>query len=156
MKKLLVRSGHSPRHRVRLTCEDKSRTLQSAQEECNINNIMANWKRTGIITHGQVTTGKYDDLADIPTDYHESMNQLLAAQDAFASLPATVRKKFNNDPGELLDNMSDPENRQLLIDAGLLNETADNGGEKDETEPEGTVGTAPAPPGATAPPLPMA
>ena len=37
------------------------------------------------------------------------------------SLPAAVRKKFNNDPSQLLDNLEDPATTKILGDAGLLN-----------------------------------
>lgn len=143
-RKILVRGGLSPRHRVRLKFEDKSRALQSAKDECDINNIMANWRRTGIITHGQIAEGKYEDLADVPTDYHESMNRIIEAQEAFASLPSSVRKQFNNDPAQLLDNISDPANRQILIDAGLLKADLEGGKKDAQPDPERTA-SPPAP-----------
>jgi len=146
-----ARGYFSPRHRVTLRCEDKSRTLQSAKDECDINNIMANWKRTGIITHGQVSDGKYEDLADVPTDYHESMNRIIAANEAFESLPSSVRKKFNNDPAQLLDNIEDPANRQILIDAGLLKKADSQEAKPDEKLPPGGPPGGPTKPDEKAP-----
>ena len=83
---------------VRLKCTDKTRTLQAPKKECDINNIMANWKRTGVISHGTHIPPKFEDLTAVPGDYHTSMNEILAADELFMALPSAVRKKFGNDP----------------------------------------------------------
>ena len=44
----------------------------------------------------------------------------MAADDAFMALPAAVRERFNNDPAELVDFVSDVNNRSEAIDLGLI------------------------------------
>jgi len=123
MVKPIIRTAYGGPYPVGLTFKDKSRAIQSAKDECDINTIMAKWQKTGLITHGQGQQGVYGDLVGVPVDYHESMNAILAAQDAFASLPSTVRKKFDNDPAEFLAKINLPENRELLVEMGLLKPT---------------------------------
>ena len=67
------------RKRVTLHCSDKTRTIQAAKKECDINEIMANWKRTGVISHGQTQVPVYDDLTVVAGDYHTATNEILAA-----------------------------------------------------------------------------
>ena len=47
-------------------------------------------------------------------------DMVLAADDAFMALPANVRERFNNDPAELVDFISDVANRSEAIDLGLI------------------------------------
>lgn len=139
------------RIRVMLTCKDKTRTIQSAKKECDINEIMANWKRTGVISHGQTQAPRYDDLTVVAGDYHTATNEILAADEAFMALPAAVRKSFHNNPGELLDNLEEPATLEILHDAGLLNP------EREKPKDEKLSPTAPErdpPPAAPAPPAP--
>lgn len=110
-----------PYERVRLQFTTKGPTLthQSMAAECDINNIMKKWEKTGILEHKNNFNGEYGDFTNVPIDYHESMNQVLAANDMFETLPAKIRKQFGNDPGQFLDFATDPENNQKMIDMGL-------------------------------------
>ena len=45
---------------------------------------------------------------------------VMAADDAFMALPANIRERFNNDPAELVDFVSDDRNRSEAIDLGLV------------------------------------
>lgn len=76
------------------------------------------------------------------TDYHTSLNLIKRAEGAFNAFPAHVREKFQNDPGQFLDFVSDPENedetRKLF---GVKPRTAQNLSTTDLAQPpaEGTV-----------------
>jgi len=105
--------------RVQLKCEDESLTHQSFKAECDIRNIMKKYKRTGLFTHITSSMPQYGDFTQVQ-DYQEAMNVVIAAQNAFEQLPAEVRKRFMNDPGELIDFCQNQENRDEMIKLGLI------------------------------------
>ena len=96
-----------------------SMTHQSFKKECDINNIMAKYQKTGLVNHVSTHQGDYSDLTDVPT-YHDAMNKIISANNAFSTLPSSIRKKFNNDPAEFLDFVSNPENETEMQSMGLL------------------------------------
>lgn len=95
-----------------------SRTKQSFKDECDINNILGNYERTGFISHVKENQGRYEDVSS-GTDYREGLNVVLEAERMFMELPAPVRSKFENDPGKFLDFVSDPKNVKSMIDLGI-------------------------------------
>ena len=62
--------------------------------------------------------GRYDDLPS-EIDYHDGMNTLLAANDAFNSLTSKIRRRFNNDPAEFLDFVLNEDNLEEINSLGL-------------------------------------
>ncbi len=113
-----------------------SRAKQSFKQECDINQIMKKFKKTGLITHTNTHKGNYGDFIGA-TDYHNSLNQIHAAQDAFATVPSEIRAKFDNDAGLFLDFVQDPENRDEMIEMGLALKDATNVATP-STQPAGT------------------
>lgn len=109
----------TPRRRVPTYCSGELVTKQSHKAECDINNILSQFKQTGIITHISNQPPVYADLPD-SLDYQQSMNTIISADDAFARLPSVVRRYFNNSPEELLLALSDPAMRPKLIELGVL------------------------------------
>lgn len=111
------------------------RVKQSFKDECDINNILAQYRQTGMIRHVQANAalGVYADLPDA-LDFQESMNLVLAAEQSFMSLPAKVRDRFQNNPAEFLAFMSDPGNVDEMIKLGLAvkRPQAQAGGEASE------------------------
>lgn len=92
---------------------------QSFKEECNINTIMAKYKSTGLITHVKDVQGAYGDFTSVQ-DYQLSLNQVIEAQAAFDLLPAAVRKRFGNQPTQLMAFLDDPANRDEAVKLGLV------------------------------------
>ncbi len=95
-----------------------SLTHQSMAADCDINNIMKRFEKTGVIDHVR-EHGDYGDFLEA-TDYHTSMLKVLEAQEMFAALPAAVRAKFENDPGQFLSFVHEPSNRREMAEMGLL------------------------------------
>lgn len=97
-----------------------SMTKQSFVEQCDINNILADYKISGQIRHinEKASTGIYADLPS-SIDFQESMNLVIAGEAAFATLPSQIRARFGNDPAQFLDFMSDPSNQDEAIKLGL-------------------------------------
>lgn len=91
------------RRRVQFNCTGPTRTRGSFQDECDVNAIMRRFERTGVIDHFNAHRGDYGDFTGAPADYHSALNQVIAAQDMFMSLPSGIRRQFRNDPGEFLE-----------------------------------------------------
>lgn len=96
-----------------------SMAKQSFRDECNINNIMKKFERTGMIDHVRSVEGSYGDFTDAPVDYQTAVNIVIAADNMFSSVPAKVRARFNNDPGEFLKFVEDPANIEECRSLGL-------------------------------------
>lgn len=112
-------SFYRPHNRVTLDCGDELMTKQSFKAECDINNILRQYSKTGVITHVQSSRPTYGDLPD-SIDYQQSMNTLLQADAAFAGLPASVRSRFGNDPAAFLAALTDPTQRTYLTEVGVF------------------------------------
>lgn len=95
------------------------RTQQSFKDDCDINLIMKRFERTGMLDHLNQFEGSYGDFTDVPTSYHDAVNQVLAAQDMFMTVPARVRAMFDNDPGKFLAFVDDPANAEKMVELGL-------------------------------------
>lgn len=109
--------------RVTLDCGDELVTKQEHKAECDINNILRQYQRTGIITHVQAARGTYTDLPDA-LDFQEAMDTIIRAEAAFDGLPSKVRSHFLNDPTRFLAAFTDPAQAETLRAFGLLNPTA--------------------------------
>lgn len=113
------RSFFHPHSRVHPPSGGPMMTVQSAKAECDINNILSQYRRTGILTHVTASRPTYEDLPS-DLDYQASMNMLLEAQAAFQGLPAKVRDHFGNDPTRLLIALRDPDQADKLREFGIL------------------------------------
>jgi hypothetical protein len=104
-----------------LHCEDASLAQQHFKDECDINNILRQFNITGLLPEGALTP-RYGDFTGIG-DYHTALNRVIAAEDEFMSLPATLRARFENDPAQLIEFLDNPENKNEAIKLGLVNTT---------------------------------
>lgn len=114
------------RVRVTVNCGSETRTKQSFKDECNINKIVARYRRTGQLPVRDVVP-RFMDCVGVG-NYYEASLQVKAAEEAFRRLPSEIRKHFDNDPGKLVDAVQDPERREELVKLGLF--------EKSPAEPE--------------------
>ena len=93
-------------------------TRQSCKDECDINQIMSQFRKTGIATHVALYQGEYGEFTDM--DFHEAMNTVIAAEEMFETVPAEIRERFGNDPGKFLEFVSDDANRAEMEEIGLI------------------------------------
>lgn len=107
------------RERVQLDCGDVRITKQNFKAECDVNNIVARAKKTGLVNHVSRYNGQYGDFSE-PVDYQSALNFMMEASDVFMSLPSNIRKKFDNDPGQFLSFAEDPANKDQMRELGLL------------------------------------
>jgi len=84
------------------------RTIQSHQDETDINKIMARFAVTGTISHLAKNEGVYGDFADY--DFHEQQNMITRGETIFAELDAEIRREFHQSPQEFFDYVNDPGN----------------------------------------------
>lgn len=97
-----------------------SLTKQSFAEECDINTIVERFGLTGELPT-DVRAPQYGDFEEI-YDYHSAMNAVAQAREAFDAMPAAIRARFHNDPGQFVDFCSDDGNREEAVKLGLVME----------------------------------
>lgn len=117
-----------------------ARTQQHFKEECDVNLIMKRFERTGVLDHLSQFEGKYGDFLDVPQDYHSAVNQVIAAQDMFMTLPGAVRALFENDPGKFLAFVDDPANHDRMVELGLARAVDQAPAVLGQGEPEAPAG----------------
>ncbi|QCQ84940.1 internal scaffolding protein [Blackfly microvirus SF02] len=99
--------------------EGPSLTRQEFADECDINVLMAQYEKTGVINHFNRSEPQYLDLTDMPDDLQGTLQLVQDAEAAFMRLPAGVRKEFDNDPIGFVQFASDPSNLDQLREWGL-------------------------------------
>ena len=104
--------------RVQTVNSKPTRTQQQHKDECDVNLIIAKYKKTGLITHLNKNPGAYSDLTEIPS-YTEALQTIITASDAFNALPSDFRYELHNDPQELINFLKNPANDERAIKLGL-------------------------------------
>jgi len=117
------RSAYSPSQRSPLDSPNPSMTEKHHAKACDINNLLATYRKTGLCTHVNTHQGDYSDISNVPT-YHEALQQIQAADNAFKTLTAEIRAQFENDPANFLNFVNDPNNREEMGQMGLLKPSA--------------------------------
>lgn len=94
------------------------RTKQSFRKEVDINTIVAKAAKTGLVDWVNANQAQYGDFTEVKT-FHEAQNMIINAEAQFQSLPAEIRKHFDNDAGTFLEVASDPKNHDEMVKLGL-------------------------------------
>ena len=100
--------------------KDVKRTQQSAKDECDINVIVERAKRGSDINHVNPRSPMYGDFTQLPTDLRDCLVEVRKAEEAFMTLDPVVRKRFHNDPVELMEFLGDPSNRDEGVALGIV------------------------------------
>lgn len=106
------------RERSTINTGTHSHVQQNLMQETDINRIMAKYQKTGVLTHVNQNAGLYGDFSDVQ-DYKSGLERIMAADDLFLSLPATIRDRFKNDPAAFIDFALDPNNNDEMQKMGL-------------------------------------
>lgn len=96
-------------------------TEQHHKRECDVNEIIAKYDKTGLITHVKNFEAKFGDMTGI--DFKTAHDLVISAQNSFDALPSEIRNRFQNSPEHLLRFMEDPNNRDEAIKLGLILES---------------------------------
>ena len=97
---------------------DPGMTRQAHKDECDINNIMGQYMKSGLISHVREYEGQYGEFEEM--DFHEAMNTVIAAQEMFETVPSEIRERFGNDPGAFINFVTDRNNEAGMRELGLL------------------------------------
>lgn len=95
-----------------------SLTRQEFAEECDINVIMDRYENTGVINHVQEREPIYLDCTEVP-DLRGAMEVMMNADKAFMTLPAKVRREFDNDAMRFVEFAGKAENLDRMREWGL-------------------------------------
>lgn len=122
-EKPFFRSGYDPRIRSRdpayqTPAGGESMTKQAFKKECDINNIVSKYLKSGYVGHLNPKTPRYGYAPAV--DLHEALAIVDQAFESFARLPADVRKRFANDPMEFAAFLDKPEAPEELRKLRLL------------------------------------
>lgn len=111
-------SAYGPKQKMSLAFPDTGRTKQSFKAECDINNIMAKYQKTGVLDFARKNEPRYGDC--IGAEYNAAMLVVAGARSMFEGLPSSTRAFFDNDPALFLDFVDDPANYSKMAAMGLL------------------------------------
>ncbi len=104
-----------------LNPEVVSRTKQDLRESTDINKIVAKATLTGVLGTGipGFRKAQYGDFSSAG-DFMAQQNKIVKFNHMFEEMSADIRAKFHNQPGELLEFVNNPENKEECISLGLL------------------------------------
>ncbi len=111
------RTAYGPRFRVRFKTVGKTMAKQSFANECDINNILKRFGKSGQIDHLAAKPPEYGVVEG--SDLHTLMNVVAEANSAYEVLPDSLRDRFSS-PHELVSFLGDEANRAEAIDLGLV------------------------------------
>lgn len=115
-----VYSRFNPPPQVGVSFENvDSLTFQCFKDDCDINHIMARYREKGILTHLKSGEPQYGDFSTTPEELHEAYELVDKAQSMFASLPSSVRDRFDHDPVKFFDFYNNEDNNEELVKLGL-------------------------------------
>lgn len=124
-KKKVRRKPNSFRHpikgpfdRVSIDCSQDGLTKQEFKDDCDINKIMDKYQRTGVINHLAKHGEQYGEI--VAADLMEAHLISEQAGVMFRELPSSLRNRFNGSPVEFLEFVQNPENRDEMIEMGLM------------------------------------
>lgn len=113
------RTAYGPRVSVPLEFpEGEGRTKQSFKDECDVNQIMARFQRTGVLEFRNKFEAQYADVSGVT--FQAAMDTIARANHMFHSMPARVRDKFQNDPGRFLAWIQNPNHADEARELGLM------------------------------------
>lgn len=123
MKKKIIRDPSTGRTRViSMNPEsDLSLTQQHHKDAHDINAIMRKYQKIGVDYNRLPpnTSGMYGDFSKVKT-YEQACQSAIDIQNSFATLPSSLRKRFENDPQQLINFLNDKNNRAEAIALGLV------------------------------------
>ena len=98
----------------------KSRTKQGHLNETDINAIMRKARVTRQMPQAQHDSkAQFGDFSNV-SSYQDAQNTIIQANQEFHKLPAELRRKFNNDPHELIEFLGNENNLDKAVELGLV------------------------------------
>lgn len=141
MKEVYKRSNGSKG--VRTVNLDPTMTDQSFADQCDVNNIVRTYEKTGVLPHTTRLVGHYMDTLEVGS-YEESLQKVLDANDSFMRLPAKIRDRFANDPAKLIEFMADENNYDEGVKLGLVEQKTQQKTQDEKTNASNATKNQPA------------
>lgn len=107
------------RRRVSIDCSKPKKTVQAHKKMCDINAIMSNYEKTGMLPQFKTKNPFFADVSNIPS-IEEAHEVVQTAKENFMNLPSDIRKLMDNDPRKLETFVQNPENHDTLRKYGLM------------------------------------
>lgn len=119
---MTIHSRYCPAPKKPITFNAPSKTQQHFRDECDVNNIINRFMKTGMLPQIQADF----DFADVSDhmSFEESANLVAHVKEAFMELPSELRKRFDNDPAQVISFLADPANLDEAVQLGLLEKPA--------------------------------
>lgn len=92
---------------------------QSSKKQCDINNIMAQYAKSGMLPQINSSEPRFIDNTLIP-DLNTAFEVTNRAIELFKELPPTIRKLMDNNPANLESFIQDPNNYGTLLKNGII------------------------------------
>lgn len=92
------------------------------QNQRNLHNpglLMKKYRGTGVFPQKDPRKAIQGDFSS-GIDFAESLRRTQAAEESFLELPAKIRSRFKNNPGELIDFVMNTDNREEAVELGIL------------------------------------
>lgn len=100
-------------------CSDEpSRTRQEFAAEADINNLMAQYEKSGILPTVNRAPPEYLDVSNVP-DFQTALDFVHKATEAFMTIPAAARALFENSPANFIMFAENPDNLDQMRAWGL-------------------------------------
>lgn len=123
---------------VRTHNRKESLALQQFRDECDINNLVERYHRTGTFYSALDCAGRvarmpqFGDFTALG-DFREQQQKIIDVYEMFSQLPAKVRERFNNNPAFFVEFVGNEQNYDECVKLGLF--------EKKMPEPAAVVPT---------------
>lgn len=98
--------------------DEPTKAQQQFRDEVDINTIVERFGLTGTMPE-DFRAPEYGDFSEV-SDYHSAQNAVIAAQEAFMSMPPGMRARFDNNPQLLMEFLSDRGNLDEARALGLV------------------------------------
>lgn len=129
MQKLKCRTAYTARdeENVGIVNNQPSMTQQHFKQESDVNYIVAQYVKTGVMENVSGESPVYGDISAFDTnfDLRRAYEAVGAAEEGFMKLPSEIRKKLDNDPSLLVSWLSDEANKAEAVKYGLFNPPAE-------------------------------
>ena len=101
---------------------DEGMTQPEFLADCDINTIISRYQAV----QAPLPISDISEFLDYSNvgDYQTALQSISAVEGYFDALPATIRARFSNDPGQLLAFLDDPNNRGVAEALGLVDRPA--------------------------------
>jgi chromosome condensin MukBEF ATPase and DNA-binding subunit MukB len=98
-KEIKITKPYDKKQSPKIICQELTKTVQHIKKDCDINNIINRFTKTGIIDHTTQRKPQYTEDQELPNDYMVALNKIKQMDETFDRLPKDMREKLVNVEG---------------------------------------------------------